>query len=65
MEGAEVFDVEVGMTFEEIKDILGNPSDEGYNDHDGIYFISYEVGSHNLYFDSSSKDGPTTFAMFQ
>ncbi len=42
--GAKILGVEVGMTFDEIKEILGEPREEGFSEYDGEYLMIYIFG---------------------
>jgi len=64
-EGGELFGVRIGMTCDEIKDILGSPDIEGYDEMEGDYFMLYQSGIHQLYFFSPDKNSPTDSAMLK
>ena len=64
-EGGELFGVKIGMTCDEIKDILGSPDIEGYDEMEGDYFMLYESGIHQLYFFSRNENSATLSAMLK
>ncbi|GEM_PF-1448601 len=66
--GAEVLGVEVGMTFNQIKEILGEPTyGPDIDEHDGDYFMNYflgdkteDLGELELWISADERDGKTT-----
>lgn len=64
--GAKILNVEVGMTFEEIKTILGEPHEEGFSEYDGEYIMIYmfgdiinNEGEVELWINKEKEGGPT------
>lgn len=64
--GASVLGVEVGMTFNKIKDILGKPEEEGFSEYDGEYIMIYRLGDIirdegevELWINKEKEGGPT------
>jgi len=70
--GGEVLGVQVGMSFNEIEEILGPPRDRGYDEHDGCYSMVYwlgeeknDLGEIEIYFHavSDNANAPTESVM--
>lgn len=55
----KIMGVTVGMTFEQIKKVLGVPYSEGYNEMDGSYSLAYKIGEHQLLFSAENTEEPT------
>jgi len=67
--GAEILGTEIGMTFSEIEDVLGEPEfvgfDREYGEYVSVYFLGEKgagIGELELWFSSSSEDDPTNSA---
>ncbi len=67
--GKELMGVEVGMTFDEIVEILGEPVQRGFDAYSGRYSLIYFLGKNlngmgevELWFSASSDDAPTSQA---
>jgi len=59
-QGAEVAGIRVGMTFDEIKGVLGTPVFEGRSDYDGTYALVCDFDQFRLFFSAGTEGGPTT-----
>jgi hypothetical protein len=66
--GAKVLGIQVGMTFDEIEKIWGEPFDRGYSDYIENYTLVYWLGEKRekemegeieMYFDAPADDSPT------
>lgn len=67
--GTNILGVVVGMTFNEIEKILGDPQEKGYNFHDNNYTLSYFLGEKTegmgeveVWFSAEEEDGETEMA---
>lgn len=58
--GAELAGIKVGMTFSEIKAVLGAPLIEGYSEYDEAYSLVCSYNQFRLFFVADTADGPTT-----
>jgi hypothetical protein len=58
-EGTEVAGIKVGMTFAEIKAVLGPPLLEGYSEYEEAYSLVCDYGQFRLFFTADSAVGPT------
>lgn len=58
--GGELAGIRVGMTFAEIKAILGAPVYEGYSEYEENYALVCDYGQYRLFFSADTIDGPTT-----
>lgn len=65
----EVLGVTIGMTFDEITEIMGTPIDRGYDPYDGDYTIIYYLGEEKdgmgeveIWFSADNDDAPTNKA---
>jgi len=64
--GAEVLGIKVGMTFDEIENVLGKPRFRGFDDFSGGYMLTYflgdkteSLGELELWIDAESEKGRT------
>ncbi len=63
---AKILGIEVGMTFNEIKEVLGEPKEEGFSEYDGEYIMIYIFGDVvrgegelELWINKEKEGGPT------
>lgn len=68
--GEKVLGVQVGMSFDEIEQVLGPPRDRGYDEHSQcfsmVYFLGEErddLGEVEMWFCAASNDAPTESVM--
>lgn len=61
--GKEVYGVKVGMKPEEIKQVLGKPTNEYYNVHDEKWELLYKRDKNELYFVSKDKNSSTNYVL--
>ncbi len=64
--GAETLGIQVGMTFDEIEGVLGEPEFRGLDEMSGQYLLTYFLGEEEdgqgeleLWIDAKEEDGPT------
>lgn len=64
--GKELLGVEVGMTFDEITDVLGTPRERGFDSYSGkhslVYFLGEDIngmGEVEIWFSAPDEDAPT------